>query len=376
MNHPVIKQPSPDQQWLAQFLEPSLLNAKVYKIDTPDCPVKLDQNESPFDWPSDLKKKVLDRVGAVAWNRYPSAYNDSLTASVARIAGVESDAVLLGPGSNYLIALVLSTFSRCIRGKTVIARPSFALYESHCHYDGIPFETWDLDENLQYDENKLPELPAGSMVVFASPNNPVGNVLKRETLSQLLQKHPNTLFFADEAYVEFADEPFTPLLAKFQNLILLRTFSKTMGAAGVRLGYLVGPKSLVAEIRKLRVPFIINQFASIAAETVLGDENIRQVFLKQVADAKAQREIVHTALSQVAASGEFELIPSQANFILARWKDTPTAITRYEALVKEGVLVRNVSGAPGLSGCLRISIGKPSENQTLIKAATKVWSGR
>jgi len=371
----LIDPPQPGQEWLREFLTPSLLDARVYRIDTPDCPVKLDQNESPFDWPQALKDKVLKRLSTTAWNRYPSAYNDELTASVARHCGVNPGSVLLGPGSNYLIALLLSTFTRRMSGKVVIARPSFALYESHCHYEGIPYELWNLDKNMQYDVRQLPPLVPGSIVVFASPNNPVGNVLPVRELRALLTTHPDVLFFADEAYVEFSAEPYTELLRDFHNLVLLRTFSKTMGAAGVRLGYLIGPRTLIAELRKLRLPFMINQFAAIAADVALTDPETTEHFRKLVALAQAERGKMQRRLAAVGAKSKhgFAVVESSANFILLRWQDVSAAKRAYQAMVDAGVLVRDVSGGRGLDGCLRVTVGQESENQKFLDAAERVW---
>ena len=150
---------APDPGWLASLVTPSLVGAAPYKIDTPKVSIKLDQNESPWDLPLALKKKVVSRLIERPWNRYPPAFADDLAAKVADYAGVDAKSVLLGPGSNYLVSLALSIFSKGVAkgGKVVIARPSFPLYESHCQYEGIPYEPWTLDENLEYDVKRSEE---------------------------------------------------------------------------------------------------------------------------------------------------------------------------------------------------------------------------
>ena len=361
-----IKQPS--EEFLRQFMTPSIFSARGYHIDAPDVEVKLDQNESPWDWPDVVKDAVLEKLKARPWNRYPSPFADELGAKIAKKLGVDWKNILLGPGSNYLIALVLQTFSKAIKGKVVLARPSFALYESHCQYEGIPYEAWELNSDLEYDLGKLPTLSPGSLVLFASPNNPVGNILPRGTLQKLLSENPHVLFVGDEAYCEFADEPYTDLLAQYSNLLLIRTFSKTMGAAGVRLGYILAGENVIDLLRKPRVPFLINQFTLVAAAEVLDNPTMAKIFDDIVRNAINQRERVFKVLEREGGRLGFHVKSSQANFLLLRWRDSEGSKTAYRHLIKAGILVRDVSAAPGLSGCLRISIGTEPENDRLIKA--------
>lgn len=361
-----VRQPS--ETFLRQFMTPSIFSARGYHLDTLDLPVKLDQNESPWDWPEVVKDAVLAKLKARPWNRYPSPFADELGEKIAAKIGVNPTNVLLGPGSNYLIGLVLQTFSKAIRGKVVLARPSFALYESHCQYEGIAYEPWPLNGDLEYDLSALPQLPNGSLVLFASPNNPVGNVLSRQTLKQLLQQHPQVLFVADEAYCEFAAEPYTDLMSEFDNLLLIRTFSKTMGAAGVRLGYIVAGSNVIELLRKPRVPFLINQFTLAAATEVLDNPTMTKIFDEIVKNAISQRDRIFQVLKEEGRRLNFTVKASQANFLLLRWPSSEGAKRSYAHLINRGILVRDVSAAPGLMGCLRISVGTEVENDKLIQA--------
>ena len=115
--------------------------------------------------------------------------------------------MVLCPGSNYHITSIIDLLTHFNYDDLIIARPSFPLYENHCKYRGIPYKVWPLNSDLQYDIRKLPTLSKRSIILFASPNNPVGNVIKMETLERLLQENPNCLFIADEAYYEYASEP-------------------------------------------------------------------------------------------------------------------------------------------------------------------------
>lgn len=363
----------PNAQWLSTLLEPSLIEAPPYKIDTPQVEIKLDQNESPWDWPDEVKRKILDRLLKMEWNRYPSAFTDSLADKIGRYAGVAPGHVLLGPGSNYLVSLALSVYTKGARlarnaGRVVIARPSFALYESHCRYEGIPYEPWVLNDALEFDEERLPPLPAGSVVIFASPNNPVGNALPYDRFQALLKRYPETLWIADEAYCEYADRPFTPLLAEHANLLLIRTFSKTLGCAGVRIGFILAHPDLLSPLKKLRLPYLLNHFSVAAAEVLLEDPATQRHLQAIQQNAVQQREFVYRELKEVADRGSFYVKPSQANFLLLRWPDNDQALAAYRALIGAGILVRNVMAAPGLAGCLRITIGSEAENLALTAA--------
>lgn len=370
----VVKPLAPDAQWLSGYVTPSLISAAPYKIDTPKVDIKLDQNESPWDLPANLKEKVLRRLMDRPWNRYPPAFADDLAAKVATYAGVSEGSVLLGPGSNYLVSLALTVFSKCTRhgGKVVIARPSFPLYESHSQYEGIPYEPWNLDQDLEYDPALLPALPKGSLVVFASPNNPVGNVLKKRVFDELLTKHPDVLWLADEAYFEYAAEPYTDLVGKHRNLILLRTFSKTMGCAGVRIGYFIAAPEYLSLLKKLRLPFLLNHFSLACAEVLLTDPEMQAHLAAIQSNAVKQRGTVAAELTRLAAQGGYKVKASEANFLLVRWPDNEGALAAYRRLIEQGILVRNVSPGPGLAGCLRVTLGDEAENAALVRAFGKI----
>ncbi len=368
MVSPNVLQPkSPDMNWLGAYFQPSLLAAKPYKIDAPQgITIKLDQNESPWDWPVQLKDKILARLKNLEWNRYPESMAASLAEILAQYVGVKPECLITSPGSNHLIALILDALGRRLPGKVVIARPSFALFESHCHYAGIPFESWDLDENLCYQRERLPALPDGSLVVFASPNNPTGTGLPKAEFRALLKEFPKVLFLADEAYYEFDDEPYTDLLGEFSNLLILRTLSKTMGAAGVRLGYAIGSPELISLLTKLRLPYLLNHFTMEAARVMLTDPDMKEFVARNIENARSERERVFKGLQSIDCNG-MKVINSKANFLLMRWPNQADTDRVYKGLVAQGILLRNVSGGPGLKGCLRVSIGTAQENDAFLK---------
>ena len=189
----------------------------------------------------------------------------------------------MSPGSNYHISVLLNLFStRDVDTKLVLPRPSFPLFEGHCRYQNIPYKTWNLNKNFEYKLENLPELSAGSCVFIASPNNPVGNTLPQKDLITLLKNHPDSFFVMDEAYWEFAEENTLPLLAEHSNLLVMRTFSKAMGSAGLRFSYVVTNKAFCAQIKKLTLPFIVNKFTSVALTHALKNQNFMDSIQKNV----------------------------------------------------------------------------------------------
>ncbi len=359
----------PESQWLHSYMQPSLVEAKAYALDIiQDVRIKLDQNECPWDFPNHLKDKILNRVRERSWNRYPNPLADELTEALAAYLNVPAECILTGPGSNHLLTLVLETFGHCRKGKMVVLRPSFQLFEAHCRYSGISYEPWELDENLQFDLKKLPSLPDGSVVLFASPNNPTGTHLSRADFETLLRENPRTMFIADEAYTEFAGESYADLMQSYSNMIIVRTLSKTMGAAGIRLGYVLGSASAIREIKKLRLPYLLNHFTVDAVMTMLQDPEIQEFINRNVSNARSERERIYQAVRPLAEKNGFVIKNSKANFLLMRWPTQEAAMAAYKKLIAAGILVRDVSKGPKLDGCLRVSVGTAEQNDLFIAA--------
>ncbi len=365
----VLHVKAPDWSWLSQYFTASLLAARPYKLDAPEgITIKLDQNESPWDWPPALKEKIARRLVDEEWNRYPDAMAKDVSQGLANYLGIAPECILTSSGSNHLITVILEGIARQVPGKLVITRPSFPLFESHAQYLGIPYETWNLDENFEYSIQNLPTLTDGSLVLFASPNNPTGNSLPKKDLISLLKAYPKVLFLADEAYYEFDDDPYTDLLADFSNIILLRTLSKTMGAAGVRLGYLLGSADLIKNLAKLRVPFLLNHFTLAAADAIFNDPEMREFMNRNIANARTERERLFHQLVPITQGKDVKVFNSKANFLLLRWQDDDKCQKAYQSFLAAGILVRNVSAGPGLKACLRMTIGLPHENDAFAAA--------
>ena len=351
---------------LKNFISPTLTEAPAYKLQQTGATIKLDQNESPYDWPEELKKKTLEKLSSTLWQRYPEPFDDELTAKLASYVGVDPDNIVTGAGSNYLITVLMNFLCRHLKGKTIIARPSFPLYEMHCRYENIPYEIWP-QKDFSYNIHDLPIIPDHSVIIFASPNNPAGNILAKKDLEDLLVKHPSCFIIADEAYFEFQQDSFIELTHKYKNLILIRTLSKTLSSAAIRFGYIVCNAEVKAQLIKTRLPFILNSFSLTAINTLLDSPEALSLMIQRAAEIAASRDQVYQEIIKLSQNYPIQSFPSYANFVLLKFADNLQKSLAHEHLVAHNIIVRDVSKGKGLEGCLRAGIGSAADNKSLLK---------
>jgi histidinol-phosphate aminotransferase len=345
-----------------RHIKPMVRAVAAYTLATRDAPVKINQNENPYDLPEALKKRVLEQALSRPWSRYPPFDPKDLLEKLAAFSGWRPDGILTGNGSNELIeALLLVTVGAGTR--VVIPEPTFTLYALLTTILGGEAIRVRLTRALQYDVEAIRTARRGAgaaVTVVCSPNNPTGSGLTRDEV-QSLCGDGDGLVVIDEAYHEFANTSVVPLLADHPNLVVLRTFSKAMGMAGLRVGYLLASPALVREIDKARLPYNINfisQLAAIAAVDAYGELEERVVRLSSL------REKLQAALSAMPGVKAY---PSLANFVLIELKRAdPKAV--FEVLYRRGVLVRDVTSYPMLKRCLRVSVGSEDENEAFLHA--------
>jgi len=312
---------------------------------------------------------VLDRALARPWGRYPEFDPRELTDALATYAGWRPDGVLAGNGSNELIeALLLVTVGAGTR--VVIPEPTFTLYALLTSILGGEAVRVPLGPDLEYDAEAIASTRRhreASVTVVCSPNNPTGGVLARDAIARLCAEGDG-LVVIDEAYHEFAGDTVVPLLDEHANLIVLRTFSKAMALAGLRVGYLLAHPDLVREIDKARLPYNVNFFSQMAALAALEE---RGTLDAHVARLVRLRETLMASLGGVPGVRAY---PSRANFILVELEQAePRAV--FESLYAAGILVRDVSGYPRLGRCLRLTVGTEEENAALIEALRRALAG-
>jgi histidinol-phosphate aminotransferase len=344
------------------IIKPAVRALRAYTLSPDRATVKLNQNENPWDAPAELKEEVLRRFSERKWSRYPDFVPVSLHERLAQFAEWKPDGVIAGNGSNELIqALLMVTMGP---GKRVlISEPTFALYRQIATVLGGEVESVLLTPELVYDvpallkaiEEKQPDV-----TIICSPNNPTGCVIETADLRRLLAASRG-LVVIDEAYHEFAGQSVVPLLAEHENLIVLRTFSKAMAFAALRVGYLLASPELATEIRKAVLPYNLNAFSQIAAEVAI--EKYPTVLGPTVNTIIAERERLHAAISQIEGLAP---VLSRGNFMVVRTERDPRQI--FEELLKRDILVRDVSGYPMLRHYFRFNVGTPEENDRLLSA--------
>jgi histidinol-phosphate aminotransferase len=343
-----------------QRVRPEVLAAPGYHLSAYDCPIKLNQNESPFDVPDDVKSEVLETVRGLSWSRYPLPMPTDLVEALAAHVGQDPDGVIVCNGSNTLIQLILAM--TCVPDASVVVpSPSFSLYGLYGGIFGGRVVSVALTRSYAFDVPAIAETvrrEGANVVVLCSPNNPTGCALSNPELGELLDQS-DALFLIDEAYGEFSDTTSLDLLSDHANLIVLKTFSKAFGAAGIRVGYMVAHPELAREIAKGKIPFDINLFSHAAALRILSEGDMAR---DRAATICAERDRVFAALGGLEGVSAY---PSQANFILFQVTD-PKAT--FAGLVDRGVLVRDVTSYPMLDRALRVSIGTREENDRFLEA--------
>jgi histidinol-phosphate aminotransferase len=279
---------------------------------------------------------------------------------LADFAGVGHDGVLVGNGSNELIeALLLVTVGPGTR--VVIPEPTFTLYALLTGILGGEAVRVRLGEGFLYDASALVDAARQSnarLIIVCSPNNPTGSVLPLPDVERLCRETEG-LVVIDEAYHEFAGTSVVPLLERHPNLVVLRTFSKAMALAGLRIGYLLAAPALVREIDKARLPYNLNFFSELAALAALERSDV-------LGDAVARlRRLRDGLMAELSLLPGVKVHPSHANFFLLELAHSDPKAT-FEALYARGILVRDVTSYPGLSKCLRVSVGSEEENAALL----------
>lgn len=338
-----------------ELVKPSVRALGHYTLPPRVARVKVDQNENPYELPADFKDEVLARMRAAPWGRYPEFVPRGLIEALARFAGWRPDGVLVGNGSNELISVLLQATVGEGAG-VAIPQPTFTLYASMARTLGARVITVPLGADLGFDVDALLAAHArdgARVVIVCSPNNPTGSHLDEASLRRLLQGFDG-LVVLDEAYHEFAGWSAVPLLAEFPHLVVLRTFSKAMSLAGLRVGYLLARPELATELDKVRLPYNLNRFSTIAAELAL--ERYDELLAPTVERLVAERARLTDLIAGVPG---FTPLPSRANFVLVRSAWPPSDVLA--ALAARGVLARDVSRYPMLADCLRVSVGTPAE---------------
>ena len=349
---------------LKQLIRQDVQSMHAYAIQDSAGMVKLDAMENPHRLPADLQARLGQRLGALALNRYPDGRVNDLRRALADYAQMpEGFDIMLGNGSDELIGLLALACD--VPGGSVLAPlPGFVMYAMSAQLQGLKFIGVDLTPDFELDEAAMLAAIAEhkpSITYLAYPNNPTANLWNDAVIEKIIHAvgEQGGLVVMDEAYQPFAGKSYAGRIARHSHVLLMRTLSK-FGLAGVRLGYLMGPKALIAEIDKVRPPYNISV---LNYECALFALEHRAVFAAQAQELIAQRALLFEALSALPGVKAW---PSHANMILVR---VPDAARAFEGLRHRKVLVKNISKMhPLLANCLRLTVGMAEENAQLLAA--------
>ena len=346
---------------LSRLIRQDVQSMHAYAVQDATGLIKLDAMENPHRLPPALQAELGQRLGAVALNRYPGPRIDELRAALARQAGLPAGcALMLGNGSDELISLLAMACD--VPGASILSPlPGFVMYAMSAQLQGLKFVGVDLTPDFELDEAAMLAAIAQhqpSIIYLAYPNNPTANLWDDAVIERIVQAAPG-LVVIDEAYQPFSSRSYIDRLGRHPHVLLMRTLSK-FGLAGVRLGYMMGPSALIAEIDKVRPPYNISVLNAEAALFALEHAGVYEA---QAADLRAQRQALVQAL---AALPGVQVWPSDTNMVLVRLPDAQAA---FEGMKRRGVLVKNVSKMhPLLARCLRLTVGTADENAQMLTA--------
>ncbi|MES2783944.1 MAG: histidinol-phosphate transaminase [Pseudomonadota bacterium] len=351
----------PEKSALLDVFRKDVQSMHAYAIQDSRGLMKLDAMENPHRLPPELQDALGRRLGALALNRYPGDLPNELRAALARHSGMpEGFDIMLGNGSDELISLLAMACD--VPGATILApEPGFVMYAMSAKLQGLNYVGVALTADFELDADAMLAAIAQhkpAIIYLAYPNNPTANLWNDEAIERIIEAAPGIVVM-DEAYQPFAARSYIDRVARHPHVLLMRTMSK-FGLAGVRIGYMIGPKALIAEVDKVRPPYNISV---LNAETALFCLEHEAVFAAQAADIREQRALLVKALARIPAVKSW---PSDANMILVR---VPDAAKAFDGMKSHGILVKNVSKMhPSLANCLRLTVGTADENAQMMKA--------
>ena len=308
--------------------------------------VYLDANENPLNAP---------------YNRYPDPLQLKLKEKISKIKGVGVPQIMLGNGSDEPIDLIYRVFCEPKVDNAVAIAPTYGMYGVCADVNDVEYRSVLLNEDYSLDADKvLAAVDEHTKVIFlCSPNNPTGNLLNSSEIEEILRSFDGIVVI-DEAYIDFAStQSWTKRLGEFPHMVVLHTFSKAWGLAAVRCGMAFASEEIIAYFNKVKYPYNVNLLTQNLVSDRIDKIDEKESWVKMILD---ERKRVSYELKNCTCV--LEVYPSDANFVLAKTNDAPGI---YAKLVDEGIIVRNRNSVVLCGGCLRITIGTPSENDELLK---------
>lgn len=336
---------------IKSLVRKNIVNMKPYSSARDEfkgeAEIFLDANENPYPSP---------------YNRYPDPLQWKVKEKLSELKGVKPEQTFLGNGSDEAIDLLIRAFCEPHVDSILITPPTYGMYAVCADVNAVGIEQLSLTPDFDIDLNTLPKtFKSHTKILFlCSPNNPSGNLLSREKVVEVLNRFPG-LVVVDEAYIDFASsQSFTSELSNYPSLVILQTFSKAWGLAGLRLGMCFASEEIINIINKIKYPYNVNVFTQEQALSALLNVNKKNESVKEII---SERYKLADSLSKLSIVKK--IFPSDANFLLVQVDNAPAT---YEYLMQRGIIVRDRSKVTLCNNCIRITIGTPKENQDLLTA--------
>jgi histidinol-phosphate aminotransferase len=312
-----------------------------------EAQVYLDANENPYPSP---------------YNRYPDPLQLKVKEKLAAIKNVSSGQIFLGNGSDEAIDLLIRAFCEPNRDSILITDPTYGMYAVCAGINAVNVQQVRLTSDFNIDLEAFPRtIDTTTKIIFlCSPNNPTGNLLNRKNIKEILDRFYG-LVVVDEAYIDFADSPsFIEELEQYPNLVILQTFSKAWGLAGLRLGMAFASREIISILNKIKYPYNVNIKTQELALEALDNVYKKAIWVDEILTERKKLIDSLSGLSVVQ-----HIFPTDANFVLVRTKN---ATSVYQYLADKGIIVRDRSKVTLCADCLRITVGTPEENEILVQA--------
>jgi len=353
---------------LRDLVRPDLRVLAGYHSPQVEVDVRLNTNESPLPPPEGFADDVAKAVTGLEWHRYPDRSAWALRAAIGELHGVGPEQVLAANGSNEVLQIICLTCGGAGR-RVLTFEPTFAMHGQIARTTQCTVVEGERSEDFTLDPAEVDRLvlEADPAITFlCSPNNPTGLIEPRSLVEHVVAAAPGVVV-VDEAYGQFASWSALDLVEPDAALLVTRTYSKTWAMAAARLGYVVGPAELIAELHKVVLPYHLDSLKQAAGMAAL---RYRAEMDERIALLVEERGRIAAAFSEM----DVDHWPSDANFLLFRPRPIDGDAV-WQALVDRSVLVRNTASWPRLAGCLRVTVGTPAENGRFLAALTEILGG-
>jgi len=347
--------------YIEKLIRDEVRALSAYHVPDPGDAIKLDAMENPYQFPPELVEQWLEVLKTADLNRYPDPSAEALKQQLRSAMKIPADmGLLLGNGSDEIIQMIIMALAR--PGAVVMApEPTFVMYRMIATFCNVSYTGVSLNADFGLD---MPTIRAAmvehepAVIFLAWPNNPTGNLFAENDVIEIIENAPG-LVVVDEAYTSFAEVSFMDRLGQYDNLVVMRTVSKS-GLAGLRLGYLAGSDAWLNEFDKVRMPYNINVLTQLSAKFALEHINVLD---SQAAKLREARTDLMQSLNEVEGVSAYK---SAANFILFR---IDNANEVFACLKQHDVLIKNLNPVGGaLSNCLRVTVSTPEENAAFLNA--------